>query len=210
MAGANQQIVSHLSRLFTVDDDERLYYLWGATGVGRSHLLQACCQQADQASLSAAYIPLAESRVLSPDVLIDLEQMDLVTLDDIDQIMGDTIWEEAIFHLYNRILMSQTRLIITGNCPPRELAIQLPDLQSRLSACVIYHLQPLTDDEKIQALQLRAKYRGLQLSESVGEYLLKRYPRDMTFLFNLLDELIQASMASQKKLTVALVKSLSL
>ena len=46
---------------------------------------------------------------------------------------GDEPWEMAIFNLYNRILESgKTRLLITGDRPPRQLNLGLPDLASRL------------------------------------------------------------------------------
>ncbi len=74
----------------------------------------------------------------------------------------------AIFNLYNRILESgKTRLLITGDRPPRQLNLGLPDLASRLDWGQIYKLQPLSDEDKLQALQLRARLRGFEMPEDV-------------------------------------------
>lgn len=55
----------------------------------------------------------------------------------------------AIFNLYNRITESgKTRLLITGDRPPRQLNLGLPDLASRLDWGQIYKLQPLSDEDK--------------------------------------------------------------
>ena len=86
--------------------------------------------------------------------------------------------------------MSQATFIVSSVCAPHELSIQLPDLKSRLSACMIFHVHGVTDREKIQALQLRAKSRGFHLPEDVGVFLLRRFPRNMVDLFHCLETLI--------------------
>ncbi|RZH99631.1 DnaA regulatory inactivator Hda, partial [Staphylococcus condimenti] len=86
-------------------------------------------------------------------------------------IAGDEEWELALFNLYNRVLeLGRTCLLITGDRPPRQIDLKLPDLASRLDWGQIYRLQPLSDEEKIQALQLRAKLRGFELPEDVGRF----------------------------------------
>ncbi len=206
--GSNQQLVSQLNDVLHGNATERLYYLWGKLGVGRSHLLQACCHHASKIHLSAAYIPLLQASELAPDVFVDLEQMDVVCIDDVDSIAGHAEWEEGLFHLYNRMLNTTTRLFIAAAQPPRKLAIKLPDLHSRLACCVIFNVHSLSDQEKALALQLRAKHRGLELSLAVAQFLMLRVPRDMQALFELLDKLIQAALYAQKRLTVPFVRTI--
>ncbi|MOA44467.1 DnaA regulatory inactivator Hda [compost metagenome] len=115
----------------------------------------------------------------------------------------------AIFNLYNRILETgRTRLFITGDRPPRQLNLNLPDLASRLDWGQIYKLQPLSDEEKLLALQLRGKLRGFELPEDVGRFLLKRLDREMRTLFMTLDQLDHASITAQRKLTIPFVKEI--
>jgi chromosomal replication initiation ATPase DnaA len=91
-----------------------------------------------------------------------MEHLSLVCIDNIECVAGDEPWEMAIFNLYNRILESgKTRLLITGDRPPRQLNLGLPDLASRLDWGQIYKLQPLSDEDKLQALQLRRGCAGL-------------------------------------------------
>ena len=56
------------------------------------------------------------------------------------------------------------------------------------------------------ALQLRAASRGLELTEEVAAYLLRRCPRDLVTLFALLDQLDTASLAAQRRLTIPFVR----
>lgn len=73
-----------------------------------------------------------------------LENTALICIDDVDQIAGDTILEEQLFHFFfNRVRANGHRLIIFADVPPTQLAIKLPDLKSRLSWGVVYQLHTL-------------------------------------------------------------------
>lgn len=185
-------------------------YLWSAEGAGgRSHLLHAACTALAGRGESAGYVPLKKRTWFAPEVLDGMEQLALVCIDDIHCIAGEEAWEMALFDLYNRILETgQTRLLVTGNVPPRQLNLVLPDLASRLDWGQIYRLQPLSDDDKLQALTLRARMRGFELSEDVGRFLLNRLDREMHTLFDALNRLDQASIIAQRKLTIPFVKAI--
>lgn len=181
-------------------------YLWGQEGAGRSHLLQAACHVAAQKSRTCVYLPL-NTPGLTPQILHDLEHMHLVCIDDIDAIAKDSTWEEALFYLYNRIREASGTLLIAGAHAPAHLGLNLPDLVSRLAWGVVFQLHVLSDEDKLAALSMRAKLRGLVLNEEVGQFLLRRCPRNMTQLFSILDILDKASLQAQRKLTIPFVKS---
>ena len=90
--------------------------------------------------------------------------------------------------------------------PAQQLPIVLPDLLSRLQSGLLYQLVELDDEDKLLALQLRAKKRGLDLPDSVGEFILLRAERNLSTLMQILDELDHRSLQQQRKLTVPLVK----
>ncbi len=182
-------------------------YFWSREGGGRSHLLHAACTEISSRDEAVGYVPLDKRTWFVPEVLEGMEQLALVCIDNIECIAGDEAWEMAIFDLYNRILETgKTRLLITGDRPPRQLNLKLADLASRLDWGQIYRLQPLSDEEKLQALQLRSGLRGFQLPEDVGRFLLKRLDREMRTLFETLDRLDHASITAQRKLTIPFVK----
>ncbi|EMJ3184175.1 TPA: DnaA inactivator Hda [Yersinia enterocolitica] len=184
-------------------------YFWSREGGGRSHLLHAACAELSQKGEAVGYVPLDKRAYFVPEVLDGMEQLALVCIDNIECIAGDEQWEMAMFNLYNRIVETgRARLLITGDRPPRQLNLGLPDLASRLDWGQIYKLQPLSDDEKLQALQLRAKLRGFELPEDVGRFLLKRLDREMRTLFMTLDQLDRASITAQRKLTIPFVKEI--
>lgn len=203
--GDNQQVTQALMRFASGQDDPFLY-LWGAKGAGKSHLLQATCNSANEKGVSAVYLPLQEWPMLSPSVLQGIEKIPLICLDDVEAIAGNAIWEEALFHAFNRIKAVESRLLIAADCSPLTLPLKLPDLKSRLAWGTTYQLHRLSDEQKLQALMLRAKGRGLTLNPTVGQFLLSRCPRDMNELFRTLEVLDAASLAEQRRLTIPFIK----
>ena len=204
-AGPNAEIVTAMKEA-AAGEGERVVFLCGSRSQGCSHLLQASCHQAHQAGLRSVYLPLANLRSLSPEVLNGLEAMDLVCFDDMQAIAGQPEWEEAVFHLYNRIYEAGGRLILAGCDLPKALSLHLADLTSRLSWGVVYQLHALSDSEKLAALIMRAERRGFSLSEEVGKYLLTHCPRHMGTLLAALEALDKASLAAQRRLTIPFVK----
>lgn len=186
---------------------ERLCYVWGVPGSGKSHMLQALCQAMSQAGHTVAYLPLKLLQDWDPAVMEGMAEHEWVVIDDIDHIAGKSNWEEALFHLYNRIQASEHSLLMTGAVPPAASQIHLPDLQSRLACGLILQIHELSDVDKIITLQHLAKKRGLDLSTNVGQYILNRCDRNMHDLQVILDRLDHASLVAQRKITIPFVKN---
>ncbi len=207
-AGENASLLSAIQTAINQPHGSYLYF-WSRDGGGKSHLLHAACAEVSSKDRAVGYVPLDKRAWFVPDVLEGMEHLSLVCIDNVQCIAGDDEWEMALFNLYNRILETgRTCLLITGDRPPRQIPLQLPDLASRLDWGQIYKLHPLSDDEKIQALQLRAKLRGFELPEDVGRFILKRLDRQMRTLFDMLDRLDHASIVAQRKLTIPFVKDI--
>lgn len=183
-------------------------WLWGSTGVGCSHLLQAACHELDARGQAVFYLSLSAWRDLTPDVLLGLEQVAVLCLDDIDEVAGIPAWEEALFHLYNRMAASQTPLLAAGRSSPQYTRFALKDLHSRLQSAAVFQLHPLDDEHKMAALQMRAAHLGFELSDEVAGYLVRRCERSMRALIAALHELDRHSLETQRKVTIPLLKAL--
>lgn len=199
LAGSNADIVKILRT-----GAEAYLYLWSAGATGKTHLLQALCHSLAQGQ--SIYLPLKELVQQPPEMLEGLEQFRLVCLDDVQCIAGHADWEQELFHLYNRLREQGGCLCVTSSVSPEQLTIKLADLLSRLKWGPVFQLQPLSDADKIRAMQMRASLRGFELVNEVAKYLLNRYPRDLHCLFELLDKLDSASLQAQRRLTIPFVK----
>lgn len=206
VSAANQQLLDNIRRIVALSD-EHFIFIWGAEGVGKTHLLQAACHVVTGNGQSSVYLPMQEAAQFAPEILEDLEQMSLVAIDDIDAVAGEQSWETALFNLYNRVRDSGTSsLIVSARQPLANLGLVLPDLLSRLSWGLVYQVQAMTDEEKLQALKQRADSRGFDLPDEVANYLLRHYQRQTAALFDLLERLDQRSLAEQRRLTIPFVK----
>ena len=205
-AGPNQQVIDALQGQWTVKGEPYIY-LCGTRGVGTSHLLQAACHYAEGLGHQSIYLPLNELKDYGPDVLEGVEKLPLVAIDGVNAVVGDDAWEIALFHLFNRVRDRQGHLLLGANDSPKQLGIELNDLESRLTWGVVFHLSHLSDDEKIEALILRARQRGFDLLDEVASFILTRGPRDMAGLSGVLDRLDQASLTAKRKLTIPFVKA---
>jgi len=201
----NVEIIAQLKKTAS-GSGEKIVYLCGVRGEGCSHLLQASCHYAHQQGFSSVYLPLANLLEYPPEILHGLETLSLICIDDLHVIAGHAKWEEAIFHLFNRVYDAGGSLIVAAHDLPKSLQLNLPDLVSRLSWGIIYQLQPLSDQEKIAILTIRAQNRGMTLPEEVGKYILTHCTRQIGALFTALNLLDNASLAAQRKLTIPFVK----
>ncbi len=203
----HQEVIAHLKETASGNGDQQIY-IWGTEGLGKTHLLQACCQQAYQLQRTAFFLSLHTSQLPSPDILHGLEAFDLVCLDDIECCAGDEAWELALFNFYNLSRDSDQQLIISAHCPPNFLPLELPDLKTRMSWGLTLKLQDLSDAERIAALTCKAKYLGFEISPSVGRFLNKHYARDLPALWRLLPTLEKATLVAKRKLTLPFIKQI--
>jgi len=204
-AGANAAAVAAV-QVLAGEADAPWIYLYGAPGSGRSHLLVAACQAAQAAGRVVQYLPLSTLGDRAA-ALRGVVGSELLALDDLGAIAGDRDAEHALFDLYNRARAEGSALLFAADAPPSQLKLTLPDLRSRLGACTQFALKPLDDDERRAVLKAQATARGIQLDDSVLDWLFSRYARDLGALLELLDRLDQASLAAQRRITVPFLRN---
>ena len=202
LAAGNEPVVDYLRSLVGAAPGQGAW-IWGAPATGKSHLLQATCEQfADR----AAYLPLADLQEAGPALLEGLDSRQLVCIDDVDRVAGDERWEHGMFVLCNAMLEAGHHLVVSAAAPPRESGIVLADLRSRFQRLAAFHIRSLDDAARMAALQLRAGHRGLELPEETARFLMARSRRDMKSLYELLDKLDLEALRAQRKLTIPFVR----
>lgn len=202
LAAGNETLVATLSEL-AAGQASQGYWIWGPPATGKTHLLQATCEKAGDRSV---YVPLVQMADTGPGIIEGLESRELVCLDDVDAVAGHAEWEKALFALSNAIFDAGGALVVSAAMPPRECPVELPDLKSRLSLLATFQLRALGDEQRMQALQLRARHRGLELPDETAGYLLNRSRRDMASLYDLLDRLDLEALRARRRLTIPFVR----
>jgi DnaA family protein len=196
--GENAEL-AHLMHLFAERTSrEHFAYLWGDSGAGKTHLLQALAATAGSRYI-ASDAP-DDQFAWAPDVSLYL-------LDDCDRLSGAR--QIDAFALFNQIREHGAYMVSTGPVPPAVLPVR-EDLRTRMGWGLVYQIHGLSDDQKIAALTQAAEARGLTLSASVLPYLLSHFKRDMRSLSTMLDALDQYSLETQRPVTLPLLRDLLL
>lgn len=206
---ANNTVLLQCLQNFSLKMGEPYVYIWGNPGAGSTHLLHACCHAAQKHGFSVAYLPLGTlKKNNSPEIFHGLEEMDVVCVDEVESIGGDKLWQEGLFHFYNRLQQKMHYLLVAAKTNPKGLNFSLQDLVSRLANGILLQVKELNDSERLLALQQRARLRGLEFSDEVGQFLLLRLPRQSNKLFSALEQLDKATLSLKRKLTIPLVKKI--
>jgi DnaA family protein len=206
-AGHNAEILAQLQAL-AGDANEQQIFIWGEQGSGKTHLLQACCQQAKQSGKDPFFLQFSTDNLPSPKLLDGLEDMDLVCFDGMHCIAGHTEWETALFAFYNSHRQNNHKLLLSADCPPKYLGFDLPDLKTRMSWGLTLKIQSLRDDQIIDALTFKAHFLGFDIPANVGRFLLNHYVHDLPALWLLLEKIDRATLAAQRKLTIPFLKQI--
>jgi DnaA family protein len=101
---------------------------------------------------------------------------------------------------------SGAALLTAAKEVPQRVAFSLPDLGSRFAAATLLPLRTLDEAGQREALQLRARARGLELPQETALYLQRRFRRDLPTLYQLLDAIDEASLQAQRRLTVPFIR----
>ncbi len=205
--GANHEIITHLQQCIAGLGEQQIF-LWGKSGQGKTHLLQACCHRAQNQNLSSFYFDLSQAGLPDPSLLNGLDEYDVVCFDNIERIAGNAAWELAFFNFFNQHRDRGHKLIVSASSAPNEIAIQLPDLKTRLNWGLTLKIQPLTDSDRIAALIFKADQMGFEIAPQAGRFLLTHYDRDLASLWALLEKLDRASLAAKRKLTLPFLKQI--
>ncbi|HZZ91732.1 MAG TPA: DnaA regulatory inactivator Hda [Usitatibacter sp.] len=189
--GANAEAAHVLEAAARGESRERVIYLWGEAGAGKTHLLKAFAAAAGPRH--GRYLEAAEFRAI--------DARGILALDDAGRLPEPVQIE--LFNAFNE--QAFTMLVVSAGAAPRDVPMRR-DLATRLATGLTYRVAPLTDPEKRAALMAHSSTRGFALAEEVAAYLLTHSRRDMGSLMAALDSLDRYSLETGRPITVPLIK----
>jgi DnaA family protein len=169
---------------------ERVLFLWGETGAGKTHLLRAFAERREGA------------RYVRGEDYLGTESGGVLVLDDVER-LGEAR-QVALFNVFNERAFEL--IVVSAHAAPKDVALRR-DLATRLATGLTYRVLALTDEEKSAALAAHARARGFALSDEVASYLLTHARRDMPSLIQALDALDKFSLETGRPITVPLLKA---
>ena len=204
-AGPNESALNHL-RLWTSGLTRAPVptYLWGETGCGKTHLLQAVHHALVEQGFAAGWL---DAHTMSPPEFDDAWVA--VLMDDVHLYNAEQ--QHTAFNWFVNALTPRNGVprwvLATGAFPPADLKLR-DDLRTRLGWGHVYGLQVLDEAARRAVLRQAADARGLFLSDEVMSYMLNRFSRDLGSLMQLLDHLDHYALQTQRALTIPLVRAM--
>ena len=189
--GGNVELACALEAAVKGESPERVIYVWGEPGAGKTHLLKAF---AGASRGNARYVPARD--------FADAGAAPVFALDDVEKLTDEE--QVSLFNAFNE--RSFETLLVSASAAPRDVAIRR-DLATRLATGLTYRVIALTDAEKRTALAAHARSRGFAIPDEVTAYLLTHARRDMGSLIAALDSLDRFSLETGRPVTVPLLKA---
>jgi DnaA family protein len=190
VAARNAELLVALRAFASGELPERVLYIWGEPGAGKTHLLKAF------SALTGA--PLLDAAAPGPEDF----RSGSFCLDDVGRLPESA--QASLFNAFNEPGFS--RLVAAAPCAPKDLALR-KDLATRLATGLTYRCHALSDAEKRLALAAHAETRGFTLAPEVASYLLNHVRRDMPSLIDALDALDRYSLETGRPITLPLLKA---
>jgi chromosomal replication initiator protein len=160
------------------------FYIYGGVGLGKTHLMQAVGHAITtrNASLSISYISLERfMNELINSIRYGYEKthafreryrsIDVLLVDDIQFIAGKERTQEEFFHTFNALYDSQKQIVISSDCPPREIPNIEERLHSRFEWGLIADIEPPDLETKVAILRRKADTHGVVLPDEVALYI---------------------------------------
>jgi DnaA-homolog protein len=196
-AGGNALVIAHLQALGA---QAAPVYLWGPSGTGKTHLLEAVAHRLGEQGLRTGWLSAADAAPWAFD-----DAWSLVVIDNVDALGSDQ--QHAAFTVFVEATTRGTPILSAGRVPPVDLPLR-EDLRTRLAWGHVFALEPLAEPEVRATLRRAADQRGIFLSDDVMDYLLTRFARDLKYLNAQLDRLDEFSMSTKRQVTVPLLKQM--
>jgi DnaA-homolog protein len=193
VAGRNVELMTQLQAMLDGTAAERMVYVWGAPGSGKSYLLAAWAHACQVRGLTVDFTGQQAAQAVIAD------QVD--AWDDVQQFAG--------FTAFNRVREAGGLWLAAGNVAPADLPL-MPELKTRLSWGLVFQLHGLDDAEKRAALSQHAETLGFRLEPQVADYLLNHTARDMQSLQRVLEALDRFSLETRRPITLPLLRQLLL
>lgn len=191
VAGRNAELMAQINSMLDGTAVERMVYVWGAPGSGKSYLLTAWAHACQARGLTVDFTGQAVAQAVIAD--------QVETWDEAHQRAG--------FAAFNRVRDAGGLWLAAGSLAPADLPV-MPELQTRLGWGLVFHLHGLDDAEKRAALVQHAETLGFRLEPQVGDYLLSHTARDMQSLLRVLEALDRFSLETRRPITLPLLRQL--
>ena len=195
-------------------------YIYGGTGLGKTHLMQAIANEIAEKKPSLKVIYTTSENFLNE--YVDsmsskkggrdastrfrnrYRNVDVLLIDDIQFWAGKYGVQEAFFHAFNDLFSQHKQIVISSDCPAKDLTTLEERLRTRFEGGLIADIQPPEIETKIAILKRKALEKKFIITDDVLAFLAKNSDNNVRTLEGRLNKVIFASKLHEKPITLAL------
>ena len=198
---------AHAASLAVAEAPGRTYnplYLYGGVGLGKTHLMHACGHAIKSRNQHLKLCYISSERFMNDlinAIRYDKTQsfrekyrsVDVLLIDDVQFMAGKERTQEEFFHTFNALYDQQKQIVISSDCPPREIPTLEERLHSRFEWGLIADLEPPDLETKIAILKRKGDLIGVAIPDDVAMYIAGRVKSNVRELEGSLIRLIAIS-----------------
>src|SRR5947209_6469766 len=193
-------------------------FIHGGVGLGKTHLLQAICQQLLERepdkrilylscdSFINQFINAVESGDMNT-FRYRYRHVDMLVIDDIHFLAGRDRTQEEFFHTFNTLYQGHKQIILSADCPPSELPELEERLISRFNWGLVARIEKPCYETRVAILQKKARMRGLTLPEDVICYIAAKVENNTRELEGAITKIQGMGMLQEGRIDLELAKA---
>jgi chromosomal replication initiator protein len=218
VGGCNQ--FAHAAALAVAKNPAKSYnplYIYGGAGLGKTHLMNAIGHSAlaKQHRLKILYVTTEKFmneliNHIQYGKILEFRQkyrnIDLLLMDDIHYLSGRERTKEEFFHTFNHLYENQKQIVISSDCPPKEIPQIEERFSSRFEWGLIADLKPPDIETRIAILKKKAQVEGVVLPETVALFIADKVHSNIRELEGYLRRVIAYSSLKGEKVDLDIAK----
>lgn len=193
-------------------------FIFGSTGVGKTHLIQAIGIRMKEQNPMARVLYLSartfESQYTTAvrrntvnDFINFYQSIDMLIMDDVQEFAGKTATQNTFFHIFNHLHNNQKHLILSCDCPPSELDGMEPRLLSRFKWGMTVELSSPDFELRRSIFKKKAVQAGVEIPEDIANFVAENVKDNVREVEGVFVSLMAYSTALNQPLTVELARN---
>ena len=193
-------------------------FIHGGVGLGKTHLLQAVCQQVLEKKQDARILYLSCDSFINQFISAvqhgDMAQfryrfrhVDVLVIDDIHFLRGHDRTQEEFFHTLNTLYQGNKQIILSADAPPSEIPELEERLVSRFNWGLVARVEKPCYETRVAIIQKKAKLRGLELAEDVVCYVASKVENNTRELEGAITRIQGMAMLQNGKIDMELARA---